>query len=201
VSAAGQAPATAGGSVWAVNRTAGATEMPEVAEVPGAPLIVRSATAGDLPAIVACLVAGSLEPHREEPSDLEPYRLALAECQGGRSDVLVAEADGEVVGVCQLIVFRHLQRRGALCAELESVHVRPDRRSAGIGATLAGAAIERARALGCARVQLTSNLVRHDAHRFWEHMGFVRSHAGFKLPLTDRTPPRSTRVAGSGSEA
>lgn len=150
---------------------------------PGAPVAVRSATAADLPAVVACLIAGSLDPGAEDPSDLEPYRAALAEAQEGRSDVLVAEVGGEVVGVCQLIVVRHLQRRGQLCAELESVHVRPDLRSRGIGASLAAAAVERARALGCARVQLTSNLARRDAHRFWDRMGFVRSHAGFKLPL------------------
>ena len=45
------------------------------------------------------------------------------------------------------------------------------------------AAIEQARALGCYRVQLTSNEVRHDAHRFYEHLGFTPSHRGFKLAL------------------
>ena len=39
--------------------------------------------------------------------------------------VLVAELESESVGVCQLIVFRHLQARGGLCAEVESVHVLP----------------------------------------------------------------------------
>jgi GNAT superfamily N-acetyltransferase len=45
------------------------------------------------------------------------------------------------------------------------------------------AAIEQARALGCYRVQLTSNEARHDAHRFYEHLGFTPSHRGFKLAL------------------
>jgi GNAT superfamily N-acetyltransferase len=44
-------------------------------------------------------------------------------------------------------------------------------------------AIERARRLGCYRVQLTSNVVRSDAHRFYERLGFTPSHLGFKLPL------------------
>ena len=90
---------------------------------------------------------------------------------------------GEVVGVCQLIVFRHLQARGGLCAEVESVHVHPDHRGAGIGAALLHEAMERARALGCYRVQLTSNTARPDAHRFYERLGFVPSHVGFKLLL------------------
>jgi GNAT superfamily N-acetyltransferase len=46
-----------------------------------------------------------------------------------------------------------------------------------------GEAIERARALGCYRVQLTSNRVREDAHRFYERLGFVPSHVGYKLML------------------
>ena len=48
----------------------------------------------------------------------------------------MAEVDGEVIGVCQLIVFRQLQARGGLCAEIESVHVHPDHRGSGVGTTL-----------------------------------------------------------------
>ena len=49
-------------------------------------------------------------------------------------------------------------------------------------------AIGRARELGCYRVQLTSNTARPDAHRFYEQLGFVPSHVGFKL-LLDWMPP------------
>ena len=105
------------------------------------------------------------------------------EIMQGSGDVLVAEVAHEVVGVCQLIVFRHLQSKGGLCAEVESVHVHPDWRSRGIGRVLMGAAIDRARALGCYRVQLTSNHARPDAHRFYASLGFLPSHQGFKLSL------------------
>lgn len=46
-----------------------------------------------------------------------------------------------------------------------------------------GAVIDRARALGCYRIQLTSNHARHDAHRFYVGLGFEASHQGFKLML------------------
>jgi GNAT superfamily N-acetyltransferase len=85
--------------------------------------------------------------------------------------------------VCQLIVFRHLQACGGLCAEIESVHVHPAHRSHGIGTTLVRAVIQQAWVLGCYRVQLTSNEVRRDAHRFYERLGFTPSHRGFKLTL------------------
>ena len=82
------------------------------------------------------------------------------------SAVLGAEWRGEVVGFCQLLVFRHLQAKGGLCAELESVHVHSDHRGTGIGRALVRAAVDRARARGCYRVQLTSNRRREDARRF-----------------------------------
>jgi len=44
-------------------------------------------------------------------------------------------------------------------------------------------AIERCRERGCGVVQLTSNKKRVDAHRFYERLGFAKSHEGFKLYL------------------
>jgi GNAT superfamily N-acetyltransferase len=144
---------------------------------------VRVATASDIPRIVALFEHGSLVSGKEDPGDLAPYDAALTEITQGPGDVLVAEVDGGVAGVCQLIVFRHLQSQGGLCAEVESVHVHPDWRGRGIGRVLMRAAVERARALGCYRVQLTSNNARPDAHRFYAALGFEASHQGFKLTL------------------
>ena len=149
-------------------------------------LVIRPATEDDLGRVVELLTLGAPpggRPHDEDPGDLAPYRRALREVEAGDGDLLVAELDGRVVGVCQLIVFRHLQARGGLCAEIESVHVHPDRRGTGVGGALMRDAVERARVLGCYRVQLTSNQARQDAHRFYERLGFVPSHVGFKLLL------------------
>jgi GNAT superfamily N-acetyltransferase len=122
----------------------------------------------------------------EAASALLPYERALREAAADeRGAVLVAELDGAVIGVCQLIVFRHLQAGGGLCAEIESVHVHPDRRGCGVGSELVRDAVERARQLGCYRVQLTSNLRRPEAHRFYERLGFTPTHVGFKLSLRE----------------
>ena len=145
--------------------------------------MVRDGVDADVDRIVALLGLGSLVEGKEDPFDLAPYRAALAEIVQGPGSVLVAEVGDQVVGVCQLIVFRHLQSRGGLCAEIESVHVHPDRRGGGIGHVLMEAAVQRARDHGCYRVQLTSNMARPDAHRFYLSLGFVPSHQGFKLSL------------------
>ena len=127
-------------------------------------------------------------PGAETPADLEPYRHGLRDTDDAGGAVLVAERDGDgVVGVCQLLVFRHLQRRGGFCAEIESVHVHPDHRNGGVGTALVAEAVARARALGCYRVQLTSDARREDAHRFYARQGFAPSHVGFKLRL-ERPP-------------
>ncbi len=144
---------------------------------------IRSAILADAARLVELLDFGALVVGREDPSDLDPYRRALDEIANGPGDLLVAECDSQVVAMCQLVVFRHFQSRGARCAEIESVHVHPEFRAQGIGHVLMAAAIERARQLGCARVQLTSNVYRPQAHRFYESLGFSPSHVGFKLTL------------------
>ncbi len=145
---------------------------------------IRRAGAGDVGPLVALLAHGALVEGKEDPDRLEPYVAALTEIQSTPgNDVLVAEVDGAVVGMCQLVVFRHLQSGGGLCAEIESMHVHPDVRSRGIGGRLVGAAVDAARRAGCYRVQLTSNALRTDAHRFYVRHGFEPSHVGFKRTL------------------
>lgn len=148
------------------------------------PVTVRPAEPADLDRLVELLAAGALEPGTEDPADRAAYRDALAEIQASPpSVVLVAVVDDEVVGVVQLLVFRHLQRRGGRCAELESMHVDRRWQGRGVGGVLLAAAVARAEAAGCSRIQLTSNRARPDAHRFYERHGFVPSHRGFKRPL------------------
>jgi GNAT superfamily N-acetyltransferase len=66
---------------------------------------------------------------------------------------------------------------------LENVHIRADQRGTGLGSQMVQWAIERCREAGCGLVQLTSNKVRTDAHRFYTRLGFAQTHEGFKLKL------------------
>jgi GNAT superfamily N-acetyltransferase len=138
----------------------------------------------DVERLVELLGYGASVDRTERPSELESYRVALGEIQRtAGNDLLVAEVAGDVIGMCQLVVFRHFQRLGGLCGEIESMHVHPNFRSKGIGAQLLAAAIEEARQAGCYRVQLTSNVRRPDAHRFCTRHGLDPSHVGFKQVL------------------
>lgn len=73
--------------------------------------------------------------------------------------------------------------RGGAVAQIEAVRVAAGLRGQGLGAQLLRWAIEEARSRGCWRVQLTTNKLRKDAHRFYKRLGFQDTHEGMKLPL------------------
>ena len=73
--------------------------------------------------------------------------------------------------------------RGAASLNVEAVQTRADMRGRGIGEAMVRFAIAKAVEAGARKVQLTSNLARTDAHRFYRRLGFAQSHAGFKMKL------------------
>ncbi|MET9691650.1 GNAT family N-acetyltransferase [Streptomyces sp. NPDC006514] len=155
-------------------------------------MIFREATRQDLPAVLALLA--------DEDSVVDPARVVIGEAHerafaaieaDPRNEMLVLTdgaggaggAGGVVLGCLQLTYVPGLGQNGQERALVEAVRVRADRRGAGLGAELMRLAIERARGRGCGLVQLTSNKRRTAAHRFYERLGFARSHEGFKLHL------------------
>jgi GNAT superfamily N-acetyltransferase len=141
---------------------------------------IRKARREDVPAIVALYADDSLGAGRETPDALDRYYAVFDRLDG---ELVVGELDGAVVATLQLTLIQQLSAQGGKVAQIESVRVARALRSQGFGARLIEDAIARARAAGCARVQLTSNQSRRDAHRFYERLGFVASHTGFKLAL------------------
>ena len=147
-------------------------------------LTVRNATIDDLPAIVALLNDDILGRSRDNIADLSPYKTAFAAIDADPAQHLVVMTDGDrIVGSLQLSIIPGLSRGGALRGQIESVRIASDARGGGAGAGLIGWAIEEARRQGCSIVQLTSDLQRTDAIRFYERLGFEHTHAGLKLAL------------------
>ncbi|CAN3983224.1 GNAT family N-acetyltransferase [Kitasatospora purpeofusca] len=147
-------------------------------------LTIRRATGDDLPAIVAMLADDPLGATRESPDDLTPYRTAFDRIDADpHQHLVVAERAGRTVGTLQLTLVPGLSRKGATRTVIEGVRVHGDERGSGLGTELIQWAIERSRELDAQLVQLTSDITRTDAHRFYERLGFVPSHLGFKLAL------------------
>lgn len=97
--------------------------------------------------------------------------------------LIVAERDGRVIGTLQLSFLPGLSHRGAWRGQIEAVRIASDLRGHGLGGELIGWAVAQCRARGCRMAQLTSKNDRVDAHRFYERLGWDKSHAGFKLVL------------------
>lgn len=147
---------------------------------------IREATENDLEAIVSLFADDPLGGHGDttDPEALPNYRAAFRKIAASPYETLyVAELDGEVVGTFQTMVATTLTARGSSSLIIEAVQTRADMRGRGIGAAMIVFAIERASETGMRLVQLTSNAVRKDAHRFYERLGFAPSHIGFKLKL------------------
>ncbi len=152
------------------------------------PVRIRPATEADLPRIVELIHRGAAPgvTSGEDPGPPLPdsYRRAFVDIKrNDHCEVFVAELDGRVVGTYQLQFLPNLSNRGRWLAQIESVHVDENLRGQGIGEQMLRRAVDDARARGCFRLQLTSNKSRGDAHRFYERLGFVKSHEGMKLAL------------------
>ncbi|MEV0150787.1 MULTISPECIES: GNAT family N-acetyltransferase [unclassified Nonomuraea] len=159
---------------------------PEVGESQYAlSLLFRRARAEDVPAIVALLADDPLGARREGDPNDERYLKAFARIDADPYDeLIVAEVGGKVVGTMQLTYLAGLSRLGAERCQIEAVRVAASTRGQGLGRKMISWAVDRARARGCAMVQLTSDKSRADAHRFYGSLGFTASHEGFKLALS-----------------
>jgi ribosomal protein S18 acetylase RimI-like enzyme len=150
------------------------------------PVHIRTARRDDVPAIVHLLADDTLGASRERPTDPLPQAYweafdAIA-AQGG-NELLVAEANEQVVGCLQLTVIPGLSRIGARRGQIEGVRVSSKHRGQRIGEALVEAATDRARQLGCVLIQLTTDKRRIDAHRFYERLGFESTHIGMKRAI------------------
>jgi len=143
----------------------------------------RHATPADLPFIVGLIVEDSVVDSGDDASDAmhSDYVDALAAITADPDEeMFVVEENGAAVGCFQLSYLPGLMRRGMWRGQIEAVHVSAAMRNRGIGGEMMRWALARCRERGCGMVQLTSNKKRLDAHRFYERLGFLKSHEGFK---------------------
>ena len=100
-----------------------------------------------------------------------PARLATMRAEAGMWTI-VAEADGQVVGMATVIV-RHVINNDAPFGRLASVVVADGWRSHGIGGRLIAEAERICRDHGCFAMEVTSGTHRDRAHEFYRRLGYV----------------------------
>ena len=147
-------------------------------------ITIRRARRDDVAAIVAMLADDHLGRARERVEHPLPasYREAFERLDADPNITLVvAEEAGRVVGSLQLCILPGLSSQGASRGLIEDVRVASDRRSRGIGEQLVQWAVSEARARGCRLVELLTHQTRVDAQRFYERLGFAKSHVGMTI--------------------
>ena len=148
-------------------------------------ITVRQAAAVDFDALLRLLDQMDESMYRGRAAADEGELRALYEAiladPGQR--LFLAEGGGRLVGSAHLMVLRHFDRSLSRSAVVEGVIVANDYRRGGVGAALMRAAAEAARAAGCYKLDLTSNMARRGAHRFYSRLGWKRSHYGYSLEL------------------
>ncbi|WP_054531626.1 GNAT family N-acetyltransferase [Erythrobacter sp. SG61-1L] len=105
-------------------------------------------------------------------------RLPLIEAAG--MDALVAELNGRVVGCLTTSVMPVLHRAQPV-GRISMLVVEDALRGQGIGAALLRAGEAALETRGCAMIEVTSNMKRKDAHRFYEREGYEATSLRFSL--------------------
>jgi GNAT superfamily N-acetyltransferase len=106
----------------------------------------------------------------QEPSDEEMLENVLRVMEDGDGEFLLG---GAPAGVCQ-IRFRWSVWKSAPDCWLEDLYVTEAARRTGLGTALVEAAIERAKARGCRRIELDVNEGNAAALALYESCGFTR---------------------------
>lgn len=156
-------------------------------------ITLREARREDVAAIVRLLADDDLGAGREQVSDPPPasYFEAFDTIAADPRNLLAVAEDGAgaVVGTLQLTFIPGLSNRGAELALIQAVRVGSSLRGEGLGQVMMQWAMDEARRRGCRTMELFTHLSRLDAQRFYERLGFVKSHAGMRRNLTSDEPP------------
>ena len=147
-------------------------------------ITIRRARRDDVGAIVAMLADDALGGPRERIEQPLPASYFTAFERVDRDEniqLVVVEEGGVVIGCLQLCILPGLSSQGASRGLIEDVRVASHLRGRGIGEQLVQWAVTEARGKGCKLVELLTHHTRVDAQRFYERLGFARSHIGMTL--------------------
>jgi GNAT superfamily N-acetyltransferase len=150
-------------------------------------ITLREARRADVAVIVHLLADDHLGAARERVTDppLPAYFEAFERVAADPRNLLMVAEDssGSIVGTLQMTFIPGLSNQGAELALVEAVRVSSSLRGRGVGEQMMAWAMDEARRRGCANIELFTHASRTDAQRFYERLGFPRSHVGMKQSL------------------
>jgi ribosomal protein S18 acetylase RimI-like enzyme len=132
---------------------------------------VWRASEQDAGSVTALMAAFRDHMGRDQPATDAIGATVAALLRDSDTDFLLAAADGEPAGVCQLR-YRLAVWTGADDCWLEDLFVVAEARRSGLGRALVTEALERARARGCGRIELDVDEANTGAIAFYRALGF-----------------------------
>ncbi len=134
------------------------------------------ATRGDLDSCLRLLDQLWQSPEQLGVTDDGPSRTSAKEVltrllESSDAMILVAEEGETIVGLAD-ITLRDTIFHGGRTLIIEDIVVDEVHRGKGDGAKMVRFIEDMARRKGCRGIELSSDLHRHDTHRFWEAMGY-----------------------------
>ena len=148
-------------------------------------ITIRRARRDDVETIVKMLADDALGGARERLATPLPASYFASFERVDRDPhltLMVAEGEGgAVIGCLQLCILPGLSSQGASRGLIEDVRVASHCRGQRIGEQLVQWALAEARSRGCKLVELLTHHTRVDAQRFYERLGFARSHVGMTI--------------------
>ncbi|MDO6453961.1 GNAT family N-acetyltransferase [Neptunomonas phycophila] len=98
------------------------------------------------------------------------------------SDLFVAVSRGKVIGFMSLIYFFYFPLQKQNC-RITSLVVDEYARGNGVGKRLIDHALEKAKSLSCAQLEVTTSLTREATQAYYERSGFIKSSFRYYLDL------------------
>ena len=136
-------------------------------------MTIREATIDDVPSLVG------LTSELGYPDSEEEIRKRFDIVSASPfHKIFVADQDSEIIGLMSFHELDLLYVSGKL-GRITALVVTKSERGKGIGKLLVSKAVELAYESNCKRLELTTNIHRVDAHKFYEHLGFEESSKRF----------------------
>ena len=98
-------------------------------------------------------------------------------------ELFVAAIDDRVVGTFVLYILPNMTHNGRPAAIIENIIVDDQCRRSGVGRAMMNFARDRAQALHCYKLSLTSNAQRTNAHAFYTQCGMMQHGVSFRFAL------------------
>lgn len=141
---------------------------------------IRQATAADVPQVIGLYAQPAFDKgHVLNEAEAQAVFARFASYPNYRLFVVCDRA--QVVGSYALLVMDNLGHHGTPSAVVEDVVVAANKQGQGIGRQMMAHAVAEAKAAGCYKLALSSNLRRTEAHKFYEALGFIQHGVSFVI--------------------